>query len=79
MKVDGVEWREDEKSFITLTFDNPIKYGEHLRFVYSNDKNSTCLELVASNDVRLKSMDDYISPYVSTNEPIVHDCDENKS
>lgn len=81
IKAEQINWHEDEQSFITMTFDAPIKYGEHLRFValeYYNSfikKNENiCLEIVASNDKRLLKTDNFISPYINTNEPIVHEC-----
>ena len=74
-----IEWKAGDRSFITLTFRQPVYYGEHLRFVCPNWQSAAgdtpeniCLEIVASNDERLLSEDDYISPYVLTNSPDLH-------
>ena len=72
VRAEETEWEEGDKSFITMTFDKPIKYGEHLRFITlgAEDEN-VCFEIIASNDERLKETDDFISPYISTNRPEV--------
>lgn len=83
-----VEWHKDEKSFITLSFSEPIRYGEHLRFISIHHRNDTdktydniCLEIIGSNDIRLTQTDNYISPYISTNTPVLkkYDTDENET
>ena len=68
--------KEDEgyKSFISMKFEEPIKYGEHFRFIIKHHFNADTkkykniiLELIASNDVRLAHSKDNISPYILTN------------
>lgn len=57
-------------SFMSLYIAQPMCYGEHLRFVSMDvrpDGRNVCLEIVASNDSRLLNADNYISPYISTN------------
>lgn len=78
VRAEEVLWKDDHKSFITLSFSEPVKYGEHLRFVgfnvYNEDKKifeNICLEIIASNDERLLETDDFIFPYISTNNPDV--------
>lgn len=86
--AEEVRWHDNEKSFITLSFTEPIKYGEHLRFIslhHRNDVDKTfdniCLELIASNDIRLAQTDNNISPYISTNTPVLRSesTDENET
>ena len=79
--TEPVEFTDEMKSFITLTFSEPLQYGEHIRFVslsvhndIKNEDENICLEIIASNDSRLKECDDYISPYISTNNPVLHKC-----
>ena len=60
------------KSFITFTVTKPIRYGEHFRVcipTYSEDGESmsVVLEVIASNDERLASKEDFVSPYVTVN------------
>ena len=78
VRASKVEWEDEDKSFITLNFSEPISYGEHLRFIaldYYNERErkfqNNCLEIIASNDERLVSTDYNISPYIYTNEPLV--------
>lgn len=75
VKTEAMEWHDSEQSFLTMTFDSPIKYGEHIRFIVLNYYNeftkkyeNDCLEIVASNDKRLLKTDNFISPYISTNK-----------
>jgi hypothetical protein len=86
VRSESMIWKIDDKSFITLSFDKPLKYGEHLRFVgfnvYNESKNiyeNICLEIIASNDERLLNTDDFIFPYISTNNPdlFIHGDDQN--
>lgn len=85
--TEPVEFSETmQKSFITLTLTEPLKYGEHLRFIsldVYNEKEkiseNICLEIVASNDKRLIECDNFISPYISTNTPVIHNCNDNES
>lgn len=79
--TEPAEFEDDMKSFITLTFTEPIQYGEHIRFIALSVYNSIkqedeniCLEIIASNDERLRDCDNYISSYVSTNNPEIHKC-----
>lgn len=81
--TEPAEFTDEMNSFITLTFTEPLQYGEHIRFVglsvynsLKNEDENICLEIIASNDERLKECDDFISPYISTNEPIIHKCTE---
>ena len=74
-----VDWKDGDCSFISLTFNTPVHYGEHLRFVCPNfmlspdsEPENICLEIIASNDGRLLTEDGYISPYVLTNSPDVN-------
>lgn len=84
--TEPVEFTDEMKSFITLSFTEPVKYGEHLRFISQNVYNkktdsyeNICLELIASNDERLASCDDFINPYISTNVPEIHKCSQIQS
>lgn len=77
VQLDGDKFKlaEDEKAFLSMDFTQQIKYGEHFKFIipkyeYDNDKSKCVVfEIIASNDHRLKDMDNYISPYVQTNIP----------
>lgn len=68
--------KEDEgyESFISMRFVEPIKYGEHFRFVIKHHFDSTTktyknviLELIASNDERLANTQSNINPYILAN------------
>lgn len=68
--------KEDEgyKSFMSMRFVEPIKYGEHFRFIIKHqfDDNvkshkNVILELIASNDERLAHAENNINPYILTN------------
>ena len=85
VKSDEMIWKDEHKSFITLSFDKPLKYGEHLRFsgfnVYNESKSvyeNICLEIIASNDERLLETDNFIYPYITTNtsDVFVHNDEE---
>lgn len=86
VRADKVDWEDEDKSFITLNFTEPIEYGEHLRIValdYYNEIEkkfqNICLEIIASNDARLISTDYNISPYIYTNEPLINKVQENQT
>ena len=86
IRANKIEWEDEDKSFITLNFSEPISYGEHLRFIalnYYNEKEekfqNICLEIIASNDERLISTDYNISPYIYTNEPLVYNFSNQKN
>lgn len=77
VKSDRVEFDKDDKSFITLHFSKPMKYGEHIKLIAmnrvlnsqtsGNTVQHIVYELIASNDERLITTDDNISPYVNVN------------
>ena len=76
VRAEDTEWRDGDRSFITLSFPQPVRYGEHLRFVAFNVFSETsgkyediCLEIVATNDERLLQEDGFIYPYVNTCDP----------
>lgn len=64
---------KDDSSFITMKFTKQISYGEHFKFIilhYSSSENiskNILLEVIASNDIRLKDTTYCINPYISTN------------
>lgn len=73
--ADRLSWAADDECFVSMTFTEPIMYGEHFRVimlgVYNEDSGQTenmCFEVIASNDERLLSADNMINPYVSTNK-----------
>ena len=73
IQSEPVKWHKDDKNFITLHFTEPIHYGEHLRFIALNiydedskENKNICLELIGTNDERLVSEDNLISPYILT-------------
>lgn len=60
------------KSFMTFTLTKPVRYGEHFRvciptFSENGESMSVVLEVIASNDRRLVTKDDFVSPYVTVN------------
>lgn len=77
VQIKGTKMRfeEDEKAFLSMDFTKQIKYGEHFKFIIPkyklNQNESKCVvfELIASNDHRLKTTQNNISPYVQTNIP----------
>ena len=87
LKSDKINFGENDKSFITLHFTKPLKYGEHIKIIAMNyiqkgctytklnDANNSNIpydhivfELIASNDIRLRNADNYISPTITTNK-----------
>ena len=66
------KFADDEKAFLSLDFTQPIKYGEHFKFIipkYNGENKCVVFEIIASNDKRLKNTANNISPYVQTNTP----------
>ena len=57
---------------MSLTLNENIKCGEHFKFIVSDGCLKT-YELIASNDKRLLSMKDNITPYVQTNSFMLND------
>lgn len=72
----AVEFREDDKAFLTMNFTKQIRYGEHFKFIIpkyeisENEYQQVVFEIIASNDVRLSGTDNNISPYVQTNTTV---------
>ena len=74
VQMAGKEFKfaDNEKAFLSLDFTKPIKYGEHFKFIipkYNGENKCIVFEIIASNDKRLKSTTNNISPYVQTNIP----------
>lgn len=65
VSAQGDKIEMDCKSFITMTFNEQIHYGEHFKFI--NKSANTVYELVASNDINLSGFDGYVSQYVQSN------------
>ena len=71
------EWAVDERSFMTMAFTKPIRYGEHFRLIARNIRQDAglrniCVDIIASNDQRLARTDNHISAYLQTNRPESH-------
>lgn len=71
-----LDFKENEKAFLTFDFTEQIHYGEHFKFIIpeyeyttkdSNETKQIVFEVIASNDSRLKTTKYNISPYVQTN------------
>lgn len=75
LKSEELNVKSSETSFITMKFSEPIRYGEHFRFIFPNKtdkktlkRKNVVLEIIASNDSRLKGTKENIFPYVTTSQ-----------
>lgn len=70
LKAEHQDFRQC-KGFISMSFTEQIKYGEHFRFIipkaynsFTNKEQNIVIEIIASNDHRLMEYDDCVFPYV---------------